>query len=182
VNAKVEMDVEIEMRDGVKLSCDIFRPDDDQLHPALLYVYYTDRRTRDGLALMVHPLEAVERGYILVTADCRGTFRSAGVWQPFAGHASDGHDLVEWIARQSWCDGTVGAFGASGMGVTAVQTALAAPPHLKAVFLMMTGANYHNGWAYTNGVFELWSRSWATTWRRRTILLGAATRASCVAR
>jgi X-Pro dipeptidyl-peptidase (S15 family) len=125
-NAKIEIDVAIEMRDAIKLSCDIFRPDDHDSHPALLYVYYRDRRTRDGLALIVQPLDAVERGYALITADCRGTFRPEGILQLFAARAADGYNLVEWIARQSWRDGNVGASWASGMSVTAFQTAIAA--------------------------------------------------------
>ena len=159
----LDSDVSIPMRDGVEISCDIFRPGDEARHPALLYVPYTDRRTRNGLALIVNPLTAVERGYAVVIADCRGTFRSGGTWSPLHGQGRDGYDMVEWTATQEWNDGAVGIYGASGMGATAMQTTLAAPPHLRASFQLLTGANYYQGWAYTNGVFEL---GFALHWAR----------------
>ena len=170
----IDSDVTIPMRDGVRLSCDIFRPDSRRRHPALLYVPYTDRRTRNGLALIVNPITAVERGYAVVIADCRGTFRSEGQWSPLHGQGRDGFDMVEWIAGQDWCDGAVGVYGASGMGATALQTTLMSPPHLQAAFLLLTGGSYHHGWAYTSGVFELgfalhWARVMGAYQRKRNL-------------
>jgi putative CocE/NonD family hydrolase len=47
------------------------------------------------------------------------------------------------------------------MGVTTLQTAVAAPPHLRTVIALFTGANYFDGWAYRSGVFELWNQGWS---------------------
>jgi putative CocE/NonD family hydrolase len=163
VNIKTATDVSIPMRDGVELSADVFYPDDGEAHPILLHVPYAGRRNRSSIAQILNPFDAAERGFGLVLADRRGTFRSGGEWVPLHGEREDGYDLVEWIAAQPWCDGNVGMYGNSGMGVTTVQTAVAAPPHLKAVMLIFTGANYFNGWAYTRNLFEL---GFALHWRR----------------
>jgi hypothetical protein len=156
----VETDVMIPMRDGCRLSADVFRPASGQA-PTLVHQPYQNRRTKESLGLMLNPLDAVERGYAVVLLDARGTWRSEGDWQPFAGHGEDGYDTVEWCAEQSWCNGDVGVYGCSGMGVTALRTAVAAPPHLRAAMLAYTGGTYHDGWAYTSGVLELaWSQRW----------------------
>jgi uncharacterized protein len=156
----VDSDVWIPMRDDCRLSADVFRPASGPC-PVLVHQPYQNRRTKESLGLMLNPLNAVERGYAVVLADARGTWRSEGDWQPFHGHAEDGYDTVEWCAAQPWCTGEVGVYGCSGMGVTAMRTAVAAPPHLRAAMLAWTGGTYHDGWAYTSGVLELaWSQRW----------------------
>jgi putative CocE/NonD family hydrolase len=157
----VETDVLIPMRDGIRLSADVFRPAHGRV-PVLVHQPYQDRRTKESLGLMVTPISAAERGYAVVLVDARGTFRSEGEWEPFSGQGEDGYDTVEWCAEQPWCDGNVGVYGCSGMGVTTLRTAVAAPPHLRAAMVAYTGGTYHDGWAYTSGVLELaWSQRWA---------------------
>jgi putative CocE/NonD family hydrolase len=155
MRAAVETDVVITMRDGCRLYADVFRPDDGAQHPVLVHVTYVNKRSRHGLALIINPIAAVERGFVVVFVDCRGRFKSEGEWKPFHGHAADGFDVVEWAGVQPWSSGSVGIFGSSGMGVTALQGTVAAPPHLNAAMLLYTGANYFDGWAYSNGVLEL---------------------------
>jgi putative CocE/NonD family hydrolase len=46
--------------------------------------------------------------------------------------------------------------------VTTIQALVAAPPHLKAAISYMTGANYHSGWSYSGGAFELGFNLWWT--------------------
>ena len=65
-------------------------------------------------------------------ADSRGRFDSEGEWDPFdPKHKTDGYDLVEWLAKQPWCDGKVGMMGLSYMGWTQWWTATQAPPSLQ---------------------------------------------------
>lgn len=97
----------------------------------------------------------VPRGYAHVIADSRGTGHSEGLYAGVSGiggnlEGKDGYDLVEWVARQPWCDGNVGMIGISYYAVIQVQTAAERPPHLKAIF-PFGGAydtyrmNYHGG-------------------------------------
>jgi predicted acyl esterase len=46
----------------------------------------------------------------------------------------DSYDLIEWIAKQPWCDGQVGMVGISGFGAEQFNVAKQQPPSLKAIF------------------------------------------------
>ncbi len=136
------------MRDGVELALDVLLPQADFRGPVLLNFgpYHKDGR---GGRLAV---ESVHRhfaalGYAGVAADLRGLGNSGGTSPgPFApGEALDGHDLVEWIAQQPWCDGNVGMWGVSYPGVTALSTAATRPPHLKAIVPIHASADLHRG-------------------------------------
>ena len=72
----------------------------------------------------------------------------------------DGHDAVEYLAAQPFCDGNVGMFGLSYFGFTQIAAAAGAPAHLKAIcpFMccslssfgtssMQTVAAFHLNWA-----------------------------------
>ena len=106
------------MRDGVYLMLDIFRPDAEGRFPAVLC---QTPYNKDGLATRAKWF--AERGYVVVNSDSRGRFNSEGEWDPFSPlHKTDGYDLVEWIAKQPWCNGRVGTYGLSYMSVVARQT------------------------------------------------------------
>ena len=44
---------------------------------------------------------------------------------------------VEWAAAQPWSNGKVGLSGGSAMGITSTEAAMAAPPHLKAAYVVV---------------------------------------------
>jgi len=143
-----EKDVMVPMRDGVHLCADIYRPDTPEKLPALLAfaIYNKDIQgpdMADALPpqpawshLWAGPLEAgdtkfwVSRGYVHVIGSPRGVGKSEGG----GSREWDSYDLVEWIARQSWCDGNVGMIGISGFGAEQLYVAKQQPPHLKAIF------------------------------------------------
>lgn len=79
----------------------------------------------------------VERGYIHVVADVRGTGASRGAWgllDPVQGH--DGAELVRWAAELPHADGGVAGWGPSYLGDTQIMTAAEVGPGspLKAIF------------------------------------------------
>jgi putative CocE/NonD family hydrolase len=157
----IERDLRVAVRDGVGLATDVYRPADGERHPVLV------QRTPYGKGdawvvggLMFNPLAAVERGYVVVVQDCRGRFASEGEWVPFVVEGPDGYDTVEWAARQAWSNGRVGVYGSSYNGVTTLQATVAAPPHLQACVAYMTGADYHQGWVYSGGAYELGFNLW----------------------
>jgi putative CocE/NonD family hydrolase len=67
--------------------------------------------------------------------------------------AQDGYDMIEWIAEQPWCSGSVAMMGASGYGVMQWTTAPLNPPHLKAMVVLATTDNYR-GLCYPGGVLR----------------------------
>lgn len=157
----VDRDVPVAMRDGVRLATDVYRPAASGRRPVLVHrtPYNKDDWWVVG-TLMFTPFDAVERGYAVVVQDTRGRFKSEGEWVPFFVEGPDGYDAIEWAAAQPWSNGRVGIYGSSYNGVTALQAAVAAPPHLQACAAYMTGVNYHNGWVYNGGAFELGFNLW----------------------
>ncbi len=164
-NIIIERDVMVEMRDGVKLATDVYRPDDGAQHPVLINGHpYDNDHFLAMHELLFSPLVAAQRGYAVVVQEARGRAGSEGEWRPYGDEGKDAYDTVEWAAEQSWSDGNVGLYGACALGWTTIQGAVEAPPHLKAVFAYMTGINYHSGWTYSDGAFELgFQLSWVWT-------------------
>ena len=150
--AIIELDAAIEMRDGVTLYADIYRPNIDGECPVILQRTPYNKR----VAPAVNVLSAVERGYTVVMQDVRGRFQSEGTFDTFVNEAHDGYDTVEWIADQSWCNGKVGMVGGSYVGATQWLAASEKPPHLTAIFPRITASDYHEGWTYQGGVFPAW--------------------------
>jgi predicted acyl esterase len=165
----VERDVSVRMRDGVTLRADVFRPDSEGMFPGLLALsaYGKDCQSPDIPAQPVnswvfdHNVEAgefeffVKRGYVYVIPDERGLGKSEGVWNgPFSvQEAEDGHDIVEWMAEQPWCDGNIGMMGISWFGMIQRLVAAQQPPHLKAIF-PYEAANDLYRTAYEGGVIH----------------------------
>lgn len=157
----VERGLLVPMRDGVRLATDVYRPSAPGRYPVLVHrTPYGKDDLWPVATLMFSPIEAAARGYAVVVQDCRGRFASEGTWIPFVVEGPDGHDAVEWAARQPWSDGRVGIYGSSYNGVTALQAAIHSPASLRACVAYMTGANYHEGWVYSGGAFELGFGLW----------------------
>ncbi len=95
----------------------------------------------------------VERGYIDVIADVRGTGGSTGQWgffDPVQGH--DGATLVNWAAKLPHADGKVGLYGASYMGINQFETAAdAGSRHVKAMFPIIAGNDIYRDTAFAGG-------------------------------
>jgi putative CocE/NonD family hydrolase len=137
----LEKESRIEMRDGVKLSADIYRPDDGDKHPAILIRSYF----KDGVSAQPSALYyLIYAGYALINSDLRGRGKSEGQWDPSRNEVVeglDGYDSIEWIAAQPWCDGNVGMAGLSHMGSFEWFAAIQKPPHLKAIAPWTTDFN-----------------------------------------
>ncbi|HYB71819.1 MAG TPA: CocE/NonD family hydrolase [Candidatus Sulfotelmatobacter sp.] len=146
------------MRDGVRLAADLFRPDAAGSFPAL--VEYHPYRKDDMSVPRNGPHRFfAERGYVSVRLDVRGTGASEGVntdEYPLQ-EQLDGYDAIEWIAGQSWCDGSVGMFGSSYSGFTALQVALHRPPHLKTIIpIYATDDRYTDDCHYVGGCLRMY--------------------------
>lgn len=180
-----EEDVAAEMRDGVRLMTNVFRPANPGKYPAILslapygkHSYPPDKQFERIPNVgplpfseytgweMPDPVYWVPNGYIVVGADCRATNQSEGAhFAHFDPQISqDFHDLVEWIAEQEWCDGNVGSNGVSYLAATQWLGASENPPHLKAA-IPWEGFNdfyrehvTHGGMPDTNFYREIWGR------------------------
>ena len=156
----VERDVRVRMRDGAELATDIYRPGDDALHPVLLQRTPYDRSAQPIAGL--NTLALVEAGYAVVAQDCRGRFGSSGTFTPFVNEAADGVETIAWCAAQPWSNGRVGMIGGSYVGATQWLPAGQRPPALRAIAPYVTASDYHEGWVYQGGAFELgFSLKWS---------------------
>ena len=157
----IEKDIDIPMRDGCVLKADLYRPDGPEKLPVLLNRTPYDKSFPPITLNTLDVVRAARAGYNVVVQDCRGLFGSQGTFRCFVDEARDGYDTIEYLARQPFADGKVGTFGASYMGATQWLAATQRPPSLKAMVPSITASDYHDGWVYQGGAFELFfSVSW----------------------
>ena len=154
-------DVKAPMRDGVRLSADVYLPDGEDCHPAILW-----RTPYDNSRGMGHysPLEIARffasKGYAFVIQDIRGRCDSEGEWYPFFNEGPDGYDTIEWIAKQPWCDGKIGMMGGSYAGWVQWAAARLQPPHLTTMVSTAAGGYWMREFPFVNGVPCLWFLAW----------------------
>ncbi len=131
---KLEINVPVRMRDGMILYADVYRPDTNEKHPAIVSrLPYNKSLTLPIASGYMNPQRFAQEGYAVIIQDCRGTGVSEGKPRLWEHEAEDGYDTIEWAAEQPWCDGNVGMYGASYFGYTQWMTASARPPHLKTI-------------------------------------------------
>jgi putative CocE/NonD family hydrolase len=156
-HAAVEVEtVMVPMRDGVKLATDIYRDSTTTKAPVVLM--RTPYNKAGGKA-------AAERfaaaGYIAIVQDCRGKFASEGDFVPYNNEGQDGFDAIEWIGKQSWCDGQIGMWGGSYVGATQWQAAVEHPPGLVTITPTATWTSFYRnlylGGAMRHGLIAKWA-------------------------
>jgi uncharacterized protein len=186
-------DVRVVARDGTELSINLFLPAHVRATvPAILNIdpYRKDDWSQAwDLTLAAY---FAERGYAYSRLDVRGTGSSGGIARDeyTAEETDDGHDVVEWLAGQQWCSGSIGMWGLSYGGFTSIQVAATRPPHLKAIVpIQATDDRYTDDVHYVGGamtVSELsqyavsqvamnalpalpstWGDAWEDRWRER---------------
>jgi uncharacterized protein len=148
--AKIMMDVNVTMRDGINLAANIYLPEGNGPFPVVLnrtpYIKDSSRRVKSMQ-------EFIKAGYALVTQDVRGRGNSEGVFNPNFQEIEDGFDTLEWCGAQPWSTGKVGTIGGSYEGWTQVFPMRLQSPHHAAAFLMCTPSmNPFDEVIYGNGV------------------------------
>lgn len=127
----------ISMRDGTRLAARLWLPHDAEQHPVPAILEYLPYRQGD-LSMLAdsrqHPYFA-GYGYASLRVDLRGTGNSEGVLpdEYLSQEQDDALDILEWLAEQSWCNGSVGMLGISWGGFNSLQVAARRPPPLKAI-------------------------------------------------
>ncbi len=147
----------IVMADGVRLAADIYLPQVAGPHPAILVRTPYDPRIKPPIDF---PKKLALAGYAVVINHCRGRYDSGGDFVPFKQEGSDGCQVVDWIAKQSWCNGDVGLIGASYSGMAAWQLAAKGNQHVKAIFVIVAPADLYRNMMYPGGAFALETNFW----------------------
>lgn len=155
VDIVFDKDVAVQLRDGVTIHVDVFRPAGVEQVPAIVAWSPYGKGQGTSASVMavfgmvgldngiVSGLEKFEgpdpaywcaRGYAVCNPDTRGVIDSDGdsvLWDRQEGR--DCYDLIEWLAEQAWCTGKVGMSGTSYLAVSQWFTAAEQPPHLAAI-------------------------------------------------
>ena len=156
-------DVKVPMRDGVRLSADIYFPREQSgPFPVILYrTPYDNGDYNEFTNLVDQAVFYTQNGYAYVAQDARGRNDSEGEYYPWVNEFNDGYDTIEWIGSQPWCDGNVGMSGPSYVGYVQWQAASMESRYLKAIAPRVIGGNHHEGAHFQSGAFQL---GLTTTW------------------
>jgi hypothetical protein len=99
----------------------------------------------------------VERGYIEVVADVRGTGDSQGSWGLFdPAQTTDGSTLVDWAAKLPHASGKVGTYGPSYLGINQMLLAgsIGKNSPLKAIFPMVSATDIYRDTSFMGGILD----------------------------
>jgi len=151
-------DLMVPMRDGVKLSTDIYRPaiNGVPLPERLPLLLQQTPYNKESPQVVDQARYFASHGYVVALQDDRGTYKSEGVLIKYVGFGKDAYDSIEWLAQLPYTNGEVGMWGTSYAAHAQASAAIAHPPHLKTVILNCGGL--YNGWEYkirNHGAFEL---------------------------
>src|SRR3954447_2788396 len=169
-----QMNVPVTMKDGTVLSADVYFPTESSGAAAkgpfpVIMVQNPYAKNASGYASgregggegsteIGEGPYLVQRGYIDVVADVRGTGGSGGSFQildPQQG--KDGAELVHWAAKLPNSNGRVGLYGPSYMGLDQFMTAHALAAEggdspLKALFPIVTANDVYRDLAFMGGM------------------------------
>ncbi len=162
----IKDNVWIQLSDGIKLSARIWFPEKQGCYPAILeYHPYPKRYVTAERDEISHGFFA-EHDYVSIRVDMRGAGDSEGfLSDEYTEQARlDAVEVINWIAEQSWCTGSIGMYGLSWGGFNGLQLAAMAPEALKAV--AVAGASddrYANDTHFLGGVMASEHVGWAAT-------------------
>jgi predicted acyl esterase len=143
-----ERNVPVLMSDGLKLACNVFRPDKPGKFPVIANLTPFDKDAflqHDAFgASEMTAFEAADPGYwtsndyVVVLCDNRGSGRSQ---KGGTGGNYDLYDMIEWAGTQPWSNGKVGMLGHSALcmnqwnaaGMVNADGLPNPPPHLTAI-------------------------------------------------
>jgi putative CocE/NonD family hydrolase len=157
----VQRDVPVKMSDGVTLFVNVIRPANaaGTAVPGRFPVLLTQtpyNKIATGLNFETDYL--VQRGYVQVIADVRGTGSSEGQWTSFGMREQrDGFELAQWVASRArpWSNGRVGLHGTSYGAINQIFTAAQHPVGLRAIFPIVPAGDTYRDVAVTGGQFDI---------------------------
>jgi len=148
--------VMIPMRDGVRLSTDLYFPvGKTKAYPVVCIrtPYKKEMNELDGKYY-------AQRGYVTAIQDVRGRFGSEGEWEPIVNEAWDGYDTIEWLASRKWATGKIGMIGASYLGWVQLLAASENPPHLTTIIPNVPPSDPFYNLPYEYGSFFILGALW----------------------
>lgn len=161
----------VPMSDSVRIAVDVMRPrsapTDIRLPAILIIARYWRSFALRGFAprnrAPIGPRQPwpdffVSHGYAVVAMDTRGSGASTGSTPyPFSEvEVGDYREVVEWIIRQPWSDGRVGATGISYEGIAAELLTVAHPGATKVVVPQQADIDQYAEFLFPGGIPNEW--------------------------
>jgi predicted acyl esterase len=160
----------IPMPDEVRLAARLWIPEGAMTKPVpvvfeyLPYRLWDDMRWRDDATAE----NLAPYGIAFARVDVRGTGNSEGVMvdEYDVPELSDGVQIIAWLAKRPWSNGSVGMRGISWAGINSLQIAAMAPPALKAIMPMGCCDNrYTDDAHYLGGAYGEQNLGWGTSFK-----------------
>lgn len=154
----------IELSDGTRIAATLWLPVTGAKVPVV--VEMVPYRRRDGTVARDIDMDPWYAGHGLAycRVDIRGTGDSGGdlADEYLPREQEDACEIIDFLARQPWCNGNVGMTGISWGGFNALQVAARRPPALKAIIaLCASDDRYADDIHYMGGALlteqEMWS-------------------------
>jgi putative CocE/NonD family hydrolase len=164
VGVRMQWGVKIPLRDGVHLNATLYLPNGPTTPSPSIFTLtpYVGQTSHDqGVYFAAH-------GYPFLTVDVRGRGNSEGDFRPLIQEASDGYDVVEWLAQQPYCNGQVTMWGGSYTGYDQWVTAKECPPHL-ATIVPTASAYLGVDFPIRNNISSPYLMQWLTLVSGRTL-------------
>lgn len=103
--------------------------------------------------------EIAKNGFTAFIANTRGKRISESALYPFEFDADDAYHIIDWVSKQSWCNGKIGMYGGSYLGFSQWSALKKPHPALKTIVPMVAvgiGIDY----PMQNGVFMSYALQW----------------------
>jgi hypothetical protein len=128
-NVDFHWNQKITLRDGVNLSATVYTPRGQKAPAPCIFTltpYIAQSYHDRGIYFAAH-------GLPFLTVDVRGRGNSEGQYDPLLQEARDAYDVVEWLAKQPYCNGKISMWGGSYAGYDQWAAAKEFPPHLATI-------------------------------------------------
>ncbi len=148
----------VPVRDGVRIAIDVLLPKElpaGRKVPAVFKISSFGRAATDG-SISEEDRFWVQHGFGRVLVDQRGTGASFGTSRYGADSVPDLYDLADWVVKQPWSNGRVGAIGISVEGTASELFAATNHPAVRAVAPWFSDYNYYTDLVRPGGMFDEW--------------------------
>lgn len=169
--AIIDEKIMMPMRDGIRLSTNIYRPKTNGKVPVIFsrtpYNFNSWGDGKERTRTLQSALQMVKKGYAYVVQNERGRYFSEGEWDILGVPLTDGYDAFTWLSNQTWSNGKIGTIGCSSTAEWQMAVAsLDHPAHAAMVpqgfgaGVGRVGQYFEQGNWYRGGVEQLLFASW----------------------